>query len=182
LNNAALATSLTTGLFKAAVQTTGTNVTAPYLGLIILGTTPGQPQTTVSVQVALLVAPLSGGAANTAEANRLAGLIDTQLLGASSPILTANLAAAKVAFAAASAPFTSAAGTGSAAVVDPNASGSQSSNTGAIVGGIVGAVAVLGALAGLAVYWRRRQAASEYEALALKSNTDNPYAAQRSYS
>ena len=112
----------------------------------------------------------------------MAGLITTQLLTGTSPVLIANLRATSVAFAANGAPFTSPTGAGAASVVDPSpAASGGNSNTGAVVGGVVGGVAVLGALAGLAVYWRRRKSAGEYEALALK-NADNPYAAQRSYS
>ena len=191
-SNAGVGRTLREGLFKAAVETTGSNKTSDYLGLTILtvnGAAPNpsvnarlrQLQTNVPITVALLIAP-SGGAANTAEANRLAGLITTQLLTGTSPVLIANLRATSVAFAANGAPFTSPTGAGAASVVDPSpAASGGNSNTGAVVGGVVGGVAVLGALAGLAVYWRRRKSAGEYEALALK-NADNPYAAQRSYS
>lgn len=69
------------------------------------------------------------------------------------------------------------------APVDP-APASSSSNAGPIVGGVIGGIAVLGALAGLGFYWKKVSASSAAEYSSLKANAleSNPYAAQRSYS
>ena len=200
--NATLASAMRTGLFKAAIASTGSSNTAPFLGLILLainGVAPNSNvntrrleaalarrlQTSVTVQAALLVAPISGGGANTDTAKAVAATINAQVLNAGSTILSTNLVSALSQLASAGYPNTGAAGVAnSAAVVDPTPAASSTSNTGAVVGGVIGGIAVLGALVGLGFYWRKRQAASSAEYSSLKANAidSNPYAAQRSYS
>ena len=65
-----------------------------------------------------------------------------------------------------------------------NPTPAASSNAGPIVGGVIGGIAVLGALAGLGFYWKKVSVARSAEYSSLKANAldSNPYAAQRSYS
>jgi len=211
--DATLAGASRTGLFKAAIASTGSNSTAPFLGLILLSVSGVAPNPSVNaefaafsparrleaaalarrlqsnavpVKAALLIAS-TGGAANSALAASVSTSVNAQVLNANSVILSANLAPALSQLSAAGFPSNGAAGVpGSASVVDPTppAPGSSNNNAGPIVGGVIGGIAILGALVGLGFYWRKRQASSAAEYSSLKANAldSNPYAAQRSYS
>ena len=180
--NTAVGSAIRNGLFKACMEAAGTNATSAYDGLIILNVNGVAPnpnintrnvggaqrrlQAAVPLLAALLVKPNADGSANSALANTIATKVTTVVLAVGSSVLRANMAGAVDALVNAGVvAYTIDGAGGSAAVVNPTAPGTTPSSTGAIVGGVVGGIAVLGALAGAALYWRRRHfgAANDYE-------------------
>ena len=178
--NVAAAKALRDGLFRGARIASSVGQARDFLGVSLQSVggqavAPGAPVNSrralaaaVTVTVALTVGPDAGGAAQYALAQTIADDINKVLLVASSPVLANNLANAVVALAAANAQVQAggiAGVPGSAAVP----SSSSDSNSGAIIGGTIGGIALLAAVVGGAWYWRKRSVG--YESVALKGET-----------